>query len=408
MFILLAGALALVTAAALALPFLRQRGEEASRAAYDAQTYRAQLAEVEQDVTRGVLTEAEAKSAKVEISRRLLTASDTMEREDAPDTLPAGSRSRVGIAAALAIPLAAAALYLAIGSAGRPDMPLETRTDYENQMAQRPSQSRAETILARSGYAPEPQPLDTPELQEVGRMVEQVKAVLERRPDDATGRRILARTEARLGRHADAWRNYRVLLDRAAQPDVDLLAEAAESMISATNGYVSPEAEALIDRGLSLDPREVSFRHYKAVALVQGGRDREALDRWTALLQEAKPGTPWAPMVHDYATATATRLGLPAPPLPAAPEAAPGPTREQVAAAQEMSGEDRAAMIEGMVAGLAARLADDPDDLQGWLRLIRAYGVMGRVEDRDEALATARATFADDAEALARLDRAGQ
>jgi cytochrome c-type biogenesis protein CcmH len=73
-----------------------------------------------------------------------------------------------------------------------------------------------------------------------------------------------------------------------------------------------------------------------------------------------------------------------------------------------MSEDDRRAMIEGMVAGLAARLAEDPDDLDGWLRLIRAYGVMGREDDRITAIAMARKTFADDPAALSRLDEATQ
>ncbi len=405
MFIALAGALALMTAFALALPFLRKRDETTSRAAYDAQTYRAQLAEIDQDVSRGVLTDTEAKAAKIEISRRLLTATDAMEAEEAaPDTSDA-LRKRIGIGAGIGIPLAATMLYLAIGEAGRPDMPLASRTDFEAQMAQRPSQSNAEAILERGGFAPQPQPADTPEAKQVLEMVEQVKVALEQDPNDAQGRLVLARTQARMGRYADAWRNYALLAEQAKQPDVEIYGELMETMVSATNGYISPEAETVANKGAELDPADPRFRHYKALALAQRNERAEALLRWTALLQDAEPGARWVPMVYGHAAEMAASLGVPPPPNPAA-TSAPGPSQSDIAAAVDMPETERNAMIEGMVAGLAERLAEDPEDLQGWLRLIRAYTVMGRIDQRDTAIEMARKTFTGDAKALERIDAA--
>ena len=61
-------------------------------------------------------------------------------------------------------------------------------------------------------------------------------------------------------------------------------------------------------------------------------------------------------------------------------------------------------MIEGMVQGLADRLQEDASDLEGWLRLARAYVVLNRTEDARAALATAREAFAGQSEPLARLD----
>ncbi len=402
MFILLAGTLALMTAAALALPFFRGRQEAQSRAAYDAQTYRAQLAEIDQDVSRGVLTEAEAKAARIEVSRRLLAATDAMEADGVARTVSPALAKGIGIVAAMGIPALAAALYLSIGAAGRPDMPLETRTDFEAQMAQRPSQKEAERILDRAGFVPEP-PV-TEETERVAEMIAEVEAILDRKPDDRRGRLILARTEAQIGRYADAWRNYAILAENAEQPDMALYGEMLEAMVSAANGYVSPEAETVVDSGLSLSPGDPRFGHYKALAHAQRGESGRALIVWNALLENAEPDAPWVPMVYGHAERMAQSLDLAAPPLPeAAPAAGPGPTREQMAAAAEMSDDDRTAMIEGMVAGLAERLAEEPDDLQGWLRLIRAYAVLGRADDRAAALATARATFAEDAAALARI-----
>ena len=406
MFIALAGALALMTALALALPFMRAREEAVSRAAYDAQTYRAQLTEIDLDTSRGVLTDSEAQAARIEISRRLLAATDAIEAESAHPEASATLNKGIGLAAAIGIPVIATILYLDIGGAGRPDMPLASRTDFEAQMAQRPSQSQAEIIFARAGYTPAPAPTDTPEAKEVAEMVARVEAVLVEKPEDARGRLILARTQVRIGRYADAWRNYAILVEGAKQPDVEIYGELVETMVSATNGYVSPEAETVADKGSELSPTDPRFRHYKALALAQRDEGAEALLRWAALLKDAEPGAPWVSMVYDNASRTAATLGVPAPPMPEAPPG-PGPSQEDIAAA-EMSGEDRNAMIESMVAGLAERLADEPGDLPDWLRLIRAYGVLGRPEQRDDALKSAREAFAEDAAALEQIEAAGR
>ncbi len=71
---------------------------------------------------------------------------------------------------------------------------------------------------------------------------------------------------------------------------------------------------------------------------------------------------------------------------------------------EEMSPEERAKTIDGMVAGLAERLKRDGKDLGGWLKLVRAYKVLGRDKDAMSALGEARRTFEGDRESLAALD----
>ena len=404
MFIALAGALAIITALVLLMPFLRARSGM-SRAAYDAQAYRAQLHELDQDLARGILTETEAKAAKIEISRRLLSATDAVEAEGAVPAAPGFLRTGIGIATAIGAPALATLVYLAIGEAGRPDMPLASRSDIGIQMAQRPSQAQAETLLAENDLAPVAAEPDTADAQQFVARISELEAYLVENPDDTKGRRLLAGATASMGRYADSWRHYAILLDAAAPPDTALYGNLIETMVLAANGYVSPEAEAATDAANALDGTDPRFVHYKALALAQRGETDAAYARWIALLQNAEPNTPWAPMVHRPATQAAQELGLEPPPRPAPVS---GPSREDVEAAGDMSEDDRRAMIEGMVAGLAARLAEDPDDLDGWLRLIRAYGVMGREDDRITAIAMARKTFADDPAALSRLDEATQ
>ena len=94
------------------------------------------------------------------------------------------------------------------------------------------------------------------------------------------------------------------------------------------------------------------------------------------MIKNAPNGAPW---VDTVKAAIARVTGK-------APAAAPGPDAGQVAAAQQMSEQDRTTMIRGMVGRLADKLKQDGGDVDGWQRLLRAYVVLG---DRDKATAAA-------------------
>jgi cytochrome c-type biogenesis protein CcmH len=68
-----------------------------------------------------------------------------------------------------------------------------------------------------------------------------------------------------------------------------------------------------------------------------------------------------------------------------------------------MSEEDRNAMIETMVAGLDEKLRKDPQDLEGWFRLVRSYVVLGRASDARDAVRRATEALGKDSDAAKRL-----
>jgi len=88
----------------------------------------------------------------------------------------------------------------------------------------------------------------------------------------------------------------------------------------------------------------------------------------------------------------------------AAAAAQPGPSADDIAAASEMSPEQRTAMVQGMVSRLAERLKEDGTDVEGWLRLLRAYMVLGDKEQARAAAGDARRALASDPEKLRRVD----
>src|SRR5262249_46285419 len=113
-----------------------------------------------------------------------------------------------------------------------------------------------------------------------------------------------------------------------------------------------------------------------------------ALAQWLALEADSPADAPWHAMLAAQIDATAKKLGRDPTTLPgrkpAAPAAAspqqPGPTQEDMAKAAAMTPEQRQAFIDSMVAGLAARLKDHPEDVDGWLRLATAEDKLGHAD----------------------------
>ena len=80
-----------------------------------------------------------------------------------------------------------------------------------------------------------------------------------------------------------------------------------------------------------------------------------------------------------------------------------GPTAEDMAAAAQMSPEDRAAMIEAMVDSLSEKMMESPDDESGWIRLLRSRKVLGQTVQADAEIAAMKAHFADNPEIVSQI-----
>jgi len=388
-FFAVAAALAIAVAGALIAPLLAGRAGSARRASYDMQVYRDQLREIEADAARGVLTAAEAEATRVEIARRLLAAADAETRETPPGAAPRRVTLGAAVALAVGMVIGGAGLYASIGGPGRPDQPREMRlAALDAARAGRPGQAEVEAIIAERG-------LPEPEITEEERaLVERLTTLLETRTEDLEGHRLLARSEASLGRWARAraaQARVVALLGEAASPQdrVDL----AEFMILAANGYVSPEAEALLGEVLAAAPEHPVARYYSGLALVQGGRPDLALDLWARLLAEGPQDAPWVIQIASQIDEVAAAAGRPAPSVPRG-----GPVIDPLATP------DQAAMIEGMVEGLSTRLAREGGPPEDWAQLIRSLGVLGRGAQAAAIWAEAREVFAADAAALDLID----
>src|SRR5262249_39764204 len=141
----------------------------------------------------------------------------------------------------------------------------------------------------------------------------------------------------------------------------------------------------------ALDAEDVKAKYFVGLAAEQDGRKADAAAIWRAMLDMAPPNAPWRPLLQE----SLGRVGAPT---------APAISDQTMAAAKDMNATDRDAMIRGMVERLATRLKQNGDDVDGWLRLVRAYLVMG---ERDKAIAAqtdARAAVGSDAGRLKQLN----
>lgn len=356
--------LALMTVGAIfAVLWPLSRRTAVRREGRESAVYQDQLAEVDRDIANGLIGETEGAAARVEISRRLLAAADAERGSAVSSSLRL--RRAVAMVALVGVPLLAGALYLHLGSPALPDFPLSSRT--------------------RAPVAG----------QSLDQLVAQVQAHLEKNPTDGRGWGVLAPVLGRVGRFEDAAQAFR----NAIRYDGDSAARRAglgEALAGAANGVVTAEAKAEFERAVALDAGDAKARYFLGLAAEQDGRPKEAAALWQDLLSKSPPDAPWRPVLE---TALA-RVGAAAPASTDGGSAkVPALSNETIASVQGMSEGDRGAMIRGMVDRLAARLKQNGDDVEGWLRLARAYMVLKEPDSaraaRDDARRALAANEAD-------------
>jgi len=332
------------------------------------------------DQDRSVL-EAE----RTEIARRLLRAVKSDLSRDAGGHAEDGwlfGRRVAAMVALCVVPSVALITYTTVGSPGLRDEPLSARI--------------------------------SPNLE--NRSIEEMVAIAEKHlaanPDDLKGWTVLMTTYKRLGRAPDVARVTQQVMRLDGRKPVHL-ADLAEALTVANGNIVPERASKLLDEVLATDPNMPKAVFYAALAFEQEDKKPQALKLWQRAVSLRQEDSRWQAAVRARIAAI-DPSALPAEAQAKTPAAAPvggplrnpprGPDREDVEAASRMSAEDRNAMIKGMVSGLASRLAENPDDLQGWQQLVRSYAVLRKIDEARKALAVAREQFAQNADAQKALD----
>ncbi|MHB2265892.1 c-type cytochrome biogenesis protein CcmI [Aliihoeflea sp. PC F10.4] len=318
----------------LLAPLARDRAGVLSSRDYELEVYKDQLREIDRDRARGLIEDGEADMARAEIGRKIIRVSETSDNEAEANSSRALGRW-VGAIAVLSLPLVSWGLYAATGSPDYPGQPLQARLDRD------PSQQSPEELIARA------------------------ETHLAANPDDARGWDVLAPIYLRFGRFDDAAAAFANAI-RLDAPTAGRLTGQGEALTAAASGRVTEEAQSLFSQAIEIEPANIRSRYFTGLALAQAGERQRAEELWRQIVGDLPEESPWRSVIAQAMNEV---------------EAAP-----QVEA-------DQAQMIEGMVGGLAARLAANHDDVDGWQRLIHSYMVLERENDAQDALDRARAAF---------------
>lgn len=353
MFWIVVAILTAAVAIVLMYPLMRKTEAPQPRRDGEVAVYRDQLAELDRERAAGQIGETEAEYARAEIGRRLLAAAEADEKAGNATRPP-----RHNLAASLItvlLPALGLCLYIWNGSPDVPDMPLQAR-------------------LEKPG-------------NDMSLLVARAERHLAQNPDDGAGWDILAPIYFKTLRLGDAELAYRNAL-RILGPSAERLTGLGETLVAGKDGIVIEAARDAFAQAERLKPGNPRARFYLALSLEQAGKAEEARAAFAALEADAPAGAPWLPLVREHLA----RAGGGAQP------AAPGPTAQDMAAANDMTATDRQAMIEGMVASLDAKLKDNPADFDGWVRLMRAYSVLKNDAKAGKALRAGLQAFPPEGE----------
>jgi cytochrome c-type biogenesis protein CcmH len=404
---LLLGGAALIVLA----PFFFGSGAKDGPTSLD--VYKDQLAEVDRDKAQGLIDEAEAASARLEIERRILAAGRS-EAGPAQALSPNGQYRMVTGVAAMVV-LGSVGLY---GSIGRPDLP-------SAQVQAMSVEGQQTTTPATGGQQ---QAAAQPNGGDVETLVKRVKQRVDENPNDPEGWRMLGWSYYSTGRHKDAVAAYRRAVD-LQKDNPTLKALLGEAMVTEAGDTVTDSALAIFEEVLAINPNDERARFFKGVYKAQKGDIPGTLDEWFALYKVAPADAEWTADLRTRIEETAKQAGIDisarlAEAKPAAPAGAtastsaaagahpsaprPGPSVADVENAKQLKPEDREAMVAGMVDRLATRLESSPKDPDGWIMLMRSRMAMNDAEKARAALEKAKTIFADEPETQKRIQQAAE
>jgi cytochrome c-type biogenesis protein CcmH len=445
------------------LPLARR--QRSVRSGTDIAVYRDQLEEIDRDEAASLIGKMEAEAARVEVSRRLIAAAETAKAANvAAPPAPAGLYRRATLAAAVVLlPLGVGVTYLSLGSpnlvpvsmsAATDGQPLpggieQTVAEVETYLESNPRNGKGWELLApvylRLGrfedavrarrnaleiFGPDAARLgdlgEAMVMASNGVVTAEAKSLFERAnaadPEDVMAQYYLGLSAKQEGRRDEAEKRWSALVSGAREGAEWLplvknalarIDERSPSIVVAPPEHNVGAIEAMVERlaeRLKKDGSDVAgwiqlVRSYRvlgkaekvkatiadahtALANDQGALQR--LDQGLAALEaEAIPN---GPASGPVAPATSAANGAPR-----------GPSASDVAAAAQMAPAERNGMIEGMVARLAQRMAENGSDVDGWLRLIKAYSVLGERDKALTAAANARSALAGNNDNLRRI-----
>jgi len=416
-----------VAAVMLSAPFIRRFGHPEGETVGNIQVYRDQLKEVEIELRQGLIDDAQAETARIEIKRRALAA-DRMDNSDRPE-FSGDERNFAAIGVTGIVVLGSVALYAVTGNPDLPSMQGSGAAQRATASLVREPSTLESTAAAIQTPASEGRGPLRPQagLPPVDEMIQRLATRLLQNPKDVDGWRTLGWSYFSMGQYSEAAEAYAKAIELS--PDVaDIRSARIEALVKSADGVVTADASSAIEDALKINPRDTRARFFKGVAKEQAGDKAAALTVWIDVLKDVNSDDPWAPDLKNRISVIERDLGVDAGAVapksavvggllerlraPGAWQTSPaiekGPTPQDVKAAEAMPADERSAMIRGMVEGLANRLEQSPHDADGWIKLIRSRMVLGDTEQAKQALSRGLEVFTEEPQQRDRIAAAAR
>ena len=358
--------LTLIAVSVILLPVFSKKNLSIAPSSHDLSVYKNQLTEIDNDLERGTINPDEAKAAKVEISRRILTAS--AELESAPNESQVIAKPLISFSVVLFIPIFATGIYLYSGSPDIPDMPLVSRLSL---------------------------PTDQ---QDISLLVAKVEARLEENPQDGQGWEVIAPVYLRLGQPEKAIIAYNNII-RILGPSELRFANLGEAIVLANSGRVIPDAIVAFENALQINQNSTKSQFYLALEKSQSGKKDQAISSWKNLISNARGDEPWIDIAKQQLATLNTDLAENTENLSIAPDL----SNFNLDDIKNLDTEARNELILGMVNGLEERLRTEGGSLEEWLQLINSQIVLGRTAKAQDAVIWALNAFSTDQSSINKI-----
>lgn len=357
---MLFGLFALLTGAAvfaILWPLSRSPRAKDEASAPDVVFYKAKLGEIERERADALLSPQEAEAARAEAARRLLQVAEPAAPAKSDPGKAQWRLRLVAVAALVLVPALSIGLYGVLGHPSWPDAPLAARLDV------------------------------APDKMSLAAAIAKVEVHLLHDPNDGRGYEVLVPAYLSVGRTDDAVRAAAMAMQKLGSTP-DRMTTYGQTLVFAANGVVTQAAREMFEKAAAANPPSLKAIYFLGLAAAQDNNKDQARAYWQKLLGLLPGGARMRGEVQEQLAALDK---------PAAPQ-------DEASAIASMSPEARQQAIHTMIDRLAARLAQNGHDIDGWLRLVRAYKVINEIDKARAALVSARQDFSGDAAATARLD----
>lgn len=345
----------------LVWPLLRHKASASvSASQLNTAVHRDQLTALQSDLDKGLISKEDFESSVDELQMRLLDDTESYKAPLTQQTASFWSPRKTAVLIALCLPVLAIPIYLRLGTPAAIDPVAEAQiTD-----------------------------------KQVRQMVDTLAARLQANPDNPKGWAMLAKSYKVMGRFEEssqAFERVGVMLDS----DPELLVDYADVLAVLADNQIEGKPLMLVNKALSLNPRHPMGLMMSGVAAYRRADFTLAVQQWETLLTMLEPGSGDARQIEENIASARSQGGL-----QASNQAATTPSNALPPVPASAAGAVNEDMINQMVERLAKRLETNPDDLQGWARLARAYKVQGRLNEAIKAYEKTGVLMDNDADLL--------